>query len=98
MDVQVGTLQTDEGRRHLALMLQEHWDERRRERNEHAQRDSQQQQNTHDETGMGFSDIEDVTPPNLVTGFVVVKFGNSGNSANNDVNSPDTGTHFHVPD
>ena len=97
-DVQVGTLQTDEGRRCLALMLQKHWNERRREINEHAQRDSQQQQNTCDETDMGFSDVEDVTPQNLVTGFVVVNIGNSGNSANNDVNSPDTDTHFHVLD
>ena len=38
---------------------------------------------------------EVVTPPNLVTGFVVV---NIGNSANNDVNSPDTDTCFHVLD
>ena len=90
-------MQTDEGRRHLALMLQEHLDERRRERNELAQRDSQQQQNTHGDTDMEFSNVDDVTPPNLVTGFIVVNTGNSSNSANNDVNSPDTDTHFHVP-
>ena len=47
---------------------------------------------------MGFSDIEDITPPNLVTSFIVANIGNSVNSANNDVNSPDTDTRFHVPD
>ena len=52
---------------------------------------------------MGFSDVEDVTPPNLVTGFKVANIGNSGNSANNNVNnnnvnSSDTDTCFHVPD
>ena len=46
---------------------------------------------------MGFSDIEDVTPPNLVTGFVVVNIGNMTNGANDNMNSPDTDTLFHVP-
>ena len=47
---------------------------------------------------MGFSDIEDVTPPNLVTGFVVVNISNTANGANNNVNSPDTDTLIHVLD
>ena len=93
---QVATLQTEEGRRCLALILQDHWDAGR-ERNEHSQVDRQQQQNTHHELDMGFSDVEDVTPPNLVTGFVVANIGNMANSANNDMNSPDTDTLFHVP-
>ena len=85
---QVGTLQAEE-RRCLAFMLQAHWDGSREK--------NRQQQNTCHESNMGFSDIEDVTPPNLVTGFVVVNIGNMTNGANNNVNSPDTETLFHVP-
>ena len=86
---QVGTLQAEE-RRCLAFMLQSHWDGSR-ERN-------RQQQNAHHKSDMGFSDIEDATPPNLVTGFVVANIGNMTNGANNNVNSSDTDTPFHVPD
>ena len=79
---QYATLQAAE-RRRLAFMPQAHQDGSR-ERN-------RQQQNTHHESDMGFSDIEDVTPPNLVTGFVVANIGNMTNGgANNNVNSPDT--------
>ena len=59
---------------------------------------NRQQLNTHHESDMGFSDIEDVTPPNLVTGFVVANIGNTANGANNKMNSPDTDTLIHVPD
>ena len=63
----------------------------------HRETVNNRQQNTGHDTDMGFSDMEAVTPPNLVTGFLVVNIGNSRNSANNDIKSPDTDTCFHVP-